>query len=57
VGTAVGHRLAAAGLLLWIVDVDTETFEQFKRRDADFGIEGIDKAGNEKRNVTVQRVL
>jgi hypothetical protein len=39
VGAAIRHRLAAAGLLLRIVDVDAEAFEQFERRDADFGIE------------------
>ncbi len=40
---AVGHRLAAAGLLLRIVDLDAEAFEQFERGDAHLGVERIDK--------------
>ncbi len=41
---AVGHRLAAAGLLLRIVDLDAEAFEQFERGDPHFGIERVDEA-------------
>jgi hypothetical protein len=40
--------LAAAGLLLRIIDFHAQAFEQFKCRDADFGIERVDKTGNEQ---------
>ena len=35
--TAVGHRLAAAGLVARIVDIMTEPLEQLECRDADLG--------------------
>ncbi|MGF6811443.1 hypothetical protein OKW30_006635 [Paraburkholderia sp. Clong3] len=47
---AIGHRLAAAGLLLRIVDLDAETFEQFERRDTDLRIERVDKARDKQRD-------
>src|SRR5471030_2289994 len=45
---AIRHRLAAAGLLLRIIHFYAQTFEQFEGRDTDFGIERIDKTGNEQ---------
>ena len=45
---AVCHRLAAARLLLRIIDLDAEAFEQFERGDADLGIKRVDEARDEQ---------
>ena len=45
---AIGHRLAAAGLVARIDDLVAEALQQFERRDADLRKEGIDVAGNEQ---------
>src|ERR1700688_3620794 len=46
--TAVRHRLAAAGLIGWIYDVEIEPLQQLQGRDSNLRKESIDKAGNEK---------
>jgi hypothetical protein len=46
VGATVGHRLAAAGLVEGIVDLDAELFQQLERRHPDLGIEHVDVAGD-----------
>src|SRR3954452_14226582 len=48
VETTIGHRLAAAGLVAWIVDIVTEPLQQFEGRDANFWEKGIDVTGDEK---------
>ena len=45
---AVGHRLAAAGLVERIDDLDAEALEQLQRGNADLREEGVDVAGNEQ---------
>ncbi len=45
--TAVGHRLAAAGLIERILNRATESLEELQGRDAHFGEKGVDVAGNE----------
>ena len=47
---AIGHRLAAAGLVARIDDLVAEPLQQLERGDADFRKEGIDVAGNEEPN-------
>jgi hypothetical protein len=41
---AVSHGLATAGLLLRVIDLDAEAFEQFERGNADLGIKRVDEA-------------
>jgi hypothetical protein len=48
VAAAVGHRLAAAGLVERVVDLAAEALEQLERGDADLREEGVDVAGNEQ---------
>ena len=45
---AIGHRLAAAGLVARIHDLVAEALQQLEGRDADFREEGIDVAGDEQ---------
>src|SRR4051794_2136022 len=48
VETAIGHWLAAAGLVAWIMDIVTEPLQKFERRDADLWEKGINVTGDEK---------
>ena len=45
---AVGHRLAAAGLVARVDDLVAEALEQLEGRDADLRKEGVDVAGDEE---------
>ncbi len=45
---AVGHRLAAAGLVERIIDGAAEPLEELQRRDAHLWEEGVDVTGNEE---------
>src|ERR1700749_1751217 len=36
---AVGHRLTAASLIQWIVNIQTEPFQELCRSNADLGVE------------------
>ena len=47
---AIRHRLAAACLVAWVDDLMAEALQELERRDADFGKEGVDIAGDEKPN-------
>ena len=46
--TAVRHRLAAAGLIGWIYDLEIEPLQQLQGRYSNLRKESIDEAGNEK---------
>ena len=46
--TAVGHRLAAAGLVKGIADLVAEALEQLEGCDANLGEEGVDVTGYEQ---------
>src|SRR5712672_2174372 len=46
--SAVRHRLAAAGLIEGIFDLDAEALQQVESRDADVRMKGVDIAGGEK---------
>ena len=48
VAAAVGHRLAAAGLVERVVDVAAEALEELERGDSHLGKEGIDVARYEQ---------
>jgi hypothetical protein len=47
VASAVRHRLAAAGLIEGIFDLDAEALQQFQCRDADVRMKGVDVTGDE----------
>jgi len=49
--TAVGHRLAAAGLVERVLDRAAEPLEELQGRDAHFGEESVDVTGNKKSNL------
>jgi len=49
--TRVRHRLAAASLRLGEVDLDAIPFQDLRRRQPDAGIELVDVARNEERDV------
>src|ERR1700756_4706000 len=46
--TAIAHRLSAAGLFEWKVDITTKTLEKLECCDADVRKEGVDKTWNEQ---------
>jgi hypothetical protein len=53
VEAAIGHRLAATGLIARVDYFMAEALEQLERRDADLGKEGIDVAGNKQTDTHV----
>src|SRR5271155_780923 len=46
--TGVGHRLAAASLVIGVSDVETEAFKKLESCDADLDMKGVNVAGNEQ---------
>jgi hypothetical protein len=46
VGAAVGHRLAAAGLVERVVDLDAQFLQQLQGRHPDLRIEHVEVTGN-----------
>jgi hypothetical protein len=48
VGTSIGHRLAATGLVIRIFNVETEAFQELESGNANLGVKGVDVAGNEQ---------